>query len=109
MVVAAFGGGRYATPRMGLEETWTWMLVAAATMFALVLALAARRVAGEVPRHYPRGMFGLVIFVSIVAPAFAWVRLEGQISATGWAAIGACVGIVAISAIMLVSPRQSAQ
>lgn len=104
MVVAAFGGRR--GPRMGVDETWIWMLVSAMSMLALVLALAARRVAGVVPRRYPRTMFGLVIFVSIAAPTIAWLRLEGQISPAGWVAIAACAAIIALASIMLIPPRK---
>jgi hypothetical protein len=94
---------------MGVDETWTWMLIAAMSMFVLVLALAARRASGVVPRRYPRTMFGLIIFVSIAAPAFAWVRLAGQISSTGWLAIAVSGGTVALAATMLIPPRHSNQ
>lgn len=53
------------------------MLVSALSMLVLVLALAARRVAGVVPKRYPRTRFRLSILVSIAAPALAWVRLGG--------------------------------
>lgn len=104
MVVAAFGGRR--GPHMGADETWIWMLIAAVTMFVLVLSLGARRVAGVVPRRYPRTMFGLIVFVSIAAPALAWVRLEGEISATGWVAMGIIAAAVALASVMLIPPRQ---
>jgi uncharacterized membrane protein HdeD (DUF308 family) len=107
MVVAAFGGRR--GPHMRVDETWIWMLVSAMSMLVLVLALAARRVAGVVPRRYPRTMFGLIIFVSIAAPALAWVRLEGQISSAGWLAIAACAAIVVLASVMLIPPRQPVQ
>jgi hypothetical protein len=104
MLFAAFGGGRYGAQPMGVVETWIWMVAAAATMFVLVLALAVRRAKGVTPRRYPAAMFGLIIFVAVAAPTLAWVRLEGIISPLGWAAIGACVGTVALSAIMLIPP-----
>jgi hypothetical protein len=107
MVVAAFGGRR--GPRMGVDETWTWMLIAAVSMFVVVLALATRRIAGVVPSRYPRTMFGLIVFVSIAAPALAWVRLEGQISSTGWVAIGVGTATVILASVMLIPPRHPVQ
>lgn len=107
MVVVAFGGRR--GPQMGVDETWIWMVVSAVTMLVLVLALAARRLAGVVPRRYPRTMFSMIIFVSIAAPALAWVRFEGQISSAGWLVIAVCAAIVALASVMLIPPRQAVQ
>lgn len=42
MVFAAFGGGRRG-PRMGVDETWAWMLIGALSTFVLVLAVVGRR------------------------------------------------------------------
>lgn len=107
MVFAAVGGGRRG-PRMGVDETWIWMLIATAIMFLLVLALAARRASGVAPTRYPGTMFGLIIFVSIAAPAFAWIRLEGYISASGWASIVLSAATVSLATIMAVPPRHPA-
>jgi hypothetical protein len=107
MVVAAFGGRR--SPQLGVDETWMWMLISTLIMLVLMLAVAARRVAGAVPKRYPRTLFGLIIFVSIAAPALAWVRLEGQILTTGWLAIAISAAVVTLASIMLVPPRHSSQ
>lgn len=107
MFVAALGGRR--GPRMAVDETWIWMLAGALGMCVLVLALVIRRTSGVVPRQYPRTMFGVIIFISITANALAWVRLEGEISTTGWAAIGVSAATAALATMMLVTPRRPAQ
>lgn len=107
MVFAALGGRQ--GPQLDVDGTWIWMLIAAMSMLVLLLALAARRVVGVLPRRYPRTMFGLIIFISIAAPALAWVRLEGQISPTGWVAIGVSAATVALASLMLIPPRRPAQ
>lgn len=103
MAFAALGGRR--GPRLTVDETWLVMLVCAATLCVLVVALAVRRMSGVVPGRYPRGMFGWIIFISIAAPAFAWVRLAGQLTTTGWLAIALCAAAGTLAALMLVPTR----
>ncbi|MFF0910560.1 hypothetical protein ACFWZW_07710 [Microbacterium enclense] len=107
LVVGGFGGTRrfHMTP----EESWTWILAAAAisTLVCVIVALRRMTVTSmQERRAYPRLRFGSALAAAAFSPTLAWVRFEGELVPPSTSAIATCAVLVAVCGGLLVLTRR---